>query len=117
MNEIKKRGAAFRNDAVAKVTGRAKYTDDLKFHNMLHAIPVYTDYVHARINKIDITKAKEQPGVVKIITAKDILGERVEVTPVFSGEVDGISYSEGVAYLNVGGVLIPFDKVKQITQE
>ncbi|HUT63905.1 MAG TPA: flagellar hook assembly protein FlgD [Anaerolineae bacterium] len=51
------------------------------------------------------------------ITAKDILGERVEISPVFSGVVDGISYRDGTAYLNVGGVLIPFDSIAYITEE
>ena len=37
----------WRNDAVAKVTGKAKFTDDLKFANVLHAAPAYSDYVHA----------------------------------------------------------------------
>ncbi|HOJ37027.1 MAG TPA: xanthine dehydrogenase family protein molybdopterin-binding subunit [Ignavibacteriales bacterium] len=63
-----------RNDAYAKVTGRAKFTDDLKFHNMLHAIPVYSDYVHAKILKIDTSRAEKQPGVVKVLTYKDVLG-------------------------------------------
>ena len=31
---------AWRNDAFAKVTGQARYTDDLKVHNKLHAVPV-----------------------------------------------------------------------------
>ena len=30
----------FRNDDVAKVTGRAKYADDYTFHGMIHAVPV-----------------------------------------------------------------------------
>lgn len=65
----------WRNDAVAKVTGCAKYTDDLKFHNMLHAVPVYSDFVHARIKKIEIDAAAKSPGVVRVITAKDVLGK------------------------------------------
>lgn len=64
----------FRNDAYSKVTGRAKYTDDLKFHNMLHAVPVYTDYVHANISNIDTSKAQNSLGVRKVITAKDVSG-------------------------------------------
>jgi hypothetical protein len=33
---------AWRNDAVEKVTGRAKFADDLVLPNMLHAVPVYS---------------------------------------------------------------------------
>lgn len=72
MTNIKSK--AWRNDGIAKVTGRAKYSDDLKFHDMLHAVPVYTDQVHAKILSIDTSKAEQAPGVVKVITAKDVPG-------------------------------------------
>lgn len=65
---------AWRNDAAAKVTGRAKYTDDLKYHNQLHAVPVYTDYVHARILKVNTVKATACPGVDRVLTARDVPG-------------------------------------------
>lgn len=64
----------WRNDGIAKVTGKAKYADDIKFYDMLHCVPVYTNEVHAEIIKIDITKAEKSRGVVKVITAKDIPG-------------------------------------------
>lgn len=66
---------AWRNDAVAKVSGSAKFTDDLKFYNMLHAVPVYTDFVHAKIKQIDTAVASKASGVVRIITANDIPGK------------------------------------------
>ena len=64
----------WRNDAVAKVTGKAKFTDDLKFANMLHAAPAYSDYVHARIVSIDTSAAEKVSGVVRVLTAKDVPG-------------------------------------------
>jgi CO/xanthine dehydrogenase Mo-binding subunit len=66
---------AWRHDAVAKVTGSAKYTDDLVFPNMVHAVPVYADYVHAKINAIDTSEAEKLPGVIRVITAKDVIGK------------------------------------------
>ncbi len=50
------------------------------------------------------------------IEAFDILNNRVEFTPVFSGVVDGISYKDGKAHLKVGGILIPFASVEQIVE-
>ncbi len=64
----------WRNDAYAKVTGKAKFTDDLKFANVLHAAPAYSDFVHARIVSIDTGAAEKLAGVVKVLTAKDIPG-------------------------------------------
>jgi len=65
---------AWRNDAYAKVTGKAKFTDDLKFVNVLHAAPVYSEFVHARINAIDTSTAARLPGVVRVVTARDVPG-------------------------------------------
>ncbi len=66
---------AFRNDGYAKVTGRACYTDDLKFHDMAHAVPVYTEYVHAENLRVDTSRALQSPGVLRVITAEDVPGK------------------------------------------
>lgn len=67
-------GKVFRNDALAKVTGRAKYTDDLKVSGMLHAVPVYGRRVRARIVRIHCDEARAVPGVVRVITYADVPG-------------------------------------------
>jgi len=64
----------FRNDNIAKVTGRAKYADDYTFHGMIHAVPVYTDSVHAEILSIDVSEAEALEGVRKVLTWKDVPG-------------------------------------------
>ena len=65
---------AWRNDAYAKVTGQTKYTDDLKFANLLHAVPVYCDHVHATLRAIDTKTAAASEGVVRVLTARDVPG-------------------------------------------
>lgn len=65
---------AYRNDAYAKVTGRAKYTNDIKMPFMLYAVPVYSEYVYAGIISIDTSEAENYPGVVKVITHRDVPG-------------------------------------------
>ena len=67
-------GKGWRNDAHAKVTGRTKYTDDLKFARLLHAAPVYSDFVHARILRVATEEAERAPGVVRVLTARDVPG-------------------------------------------
>ena len=66
---------AWRNDAEAKVTGRTRYTDDLKMPGLLHAVPVYSDHVHARLIGIDSRVAEKLPGVVLVITVRDVPGQ------------------------------------------
>ncbi len=64
----------WRNDAVSKVTGRSRFTDDIKVANLLHAVPAYSDFVHARILRVDTAEAEKLPGVVRILTARDVAG-------------------------------------------
>jgi len=65
----------WRNDGRAKVTGAARYADDLKAPGMLHAVPVYTEHVHARLVAVHTGEARRQPGVAAVITARDVPGE------------------------------------------
>lgn len=65
---------AFRNDAYEKVTGRARYADDFPFPGGVHCVPVYSDYVHARIVSISTENAEKMPGAVRVFTWKDVPG-------------------------------------------
>lgn len=74
MNQAESKNKAWRNDAFAKVTGQAKYCDDLKISYMAHAVPVYSDEVHAEIISVSCDEAKKAPGVLCVLTAKDVPG-------------------------------------------
>nr|MBC7245908.1 molybdopterin-dependent oxidoreductase [Chloroflexota bacterium] len=63
-----------RKDAWAKVTGTLKYADDLYVPGMLHARALRSAYPHARILAIDTSDAEKVPGVVTVLTAKDVPG-------------------------------------------
>jgi CO/xanthine dehydrogenase Mo-binding subunit len=54
-----------------KVTGRAQYLDDIDLPGMLHAKILRSPHAHARIIRIDTTKAVAFPGVKAVITAAD----------------------------------------------
>ena len=63
-----------RKDAVAKVTGKAKYTDDFFERDMLVGKVLRSPYAHAAIKRIDVGKARALPGVEAVITHKDLPG-------------------------------------------
>lgn len=54
-----------------KVTGEAKYTDDLPSAGLLHARLTVSPYAHARIIKIDINEALSIPGVKLVLTGEN----------------------------------------------
>jgi carbon-monoxide dehydrogenase large subunit len=54
------------------ITGKGKYTDDIKLVGMTHAHIVRSPYAHAKVNSIDTSAAKEHPGVVAVFVGSDI---------------------------------------------
>lgn len=60
-----------RIDEKDKVTGAAKYVDDINFGpNLLYAEIVESPYAHAKILSIDTSEAEKSPGVVRVVTGK-----------------------------------------------
>src|SRR5581483_8857445 len=65
-----------RPDAVAKVTGAAKYTDDFSFPDMLWGATLRPKYPHANILRIDTSNARALPGVHAVLTHEDVPGSK-----------------------------------------
>ena len=61
-----------RVDAFEKVTGRAKYTDDLADRNFYIAKVFRSTIANGVVKSIDISEAEKIPGVIKIITCFDV---------------------------------------------
>jgi carbon-monoxide dehydrogenase large subunit len=57
------------------ITGEGRYVDDVQLPRMCYAAILRSPYAHARIRHIDVSKALQTPGVVTVITGKDILGK------------------------------------------
>ena len=92
MNEplVRTRGgvhAAVRHDsAVGHVTGAARYLDDVPtVPGTLEASLVLSPHAHARICRIDLSRALAAPGVVAAVTAADIPGKN-DIAPIRSDE-------------------------------
>src|SRR6267143_4703147 len=66
-------GKPFRKvDARAKCTGQTKFADDIFLPRMLFCKILRTHHPHALIKNIDISKAVALPGVIAVITGKDL---------------------------------------------
>jgi len=57
------------------ITGEGRYVDDVQLPRMCYAAILRSPYAHARIRHIDASKASQTPGVITVITGKDILGK------------------------------------------
>src|SRR5438477_12157854 len=58
-------------DAAGKTTGAGKYTDDLCLPGMLVGKILHSPYPHARIKRIDTSRAERLDGIVAVVTGKD----------------------------------------------
>ncbi len=54
------------------ITGTGNYTDDMTLPGMVEAAMVRSPYAHARIKKIDTSKALAHPGVLAVITGQEM---------------------------------------------
>ncbi len=61
-----------RVDARGKVTGASPYSGDLSMPGMLHMKMLFAGRPHARVLRVDTSKADVAPGVVAVYTAKDV---------------------------------------------
>ncbi len=71
-NGLRVIGKPFRKvDAMSKVTGVTKFADDMMLPRMLHTKLLRSSVPHARIVKIDTSKAKALRGVKVVLTGED----------------------------------------------
>src|SRR4029077_16060886 len=61
-----------RVDALEKVTGRARYVTDLTFPGMAHAKVLRSPYAHARVRRVDVTRARTRAGVFAALAGADL---------------------------------------------
>ncbi len=68
-------GSMLRSDSVPKVTGEARYVEDMVMPGMLHGAVLRSPHHHARVISLNTEPATRVPGVVAVLTADDIPGE------------------------------------------
>jgi len=64
------------------VTGAGQYVEDVRIADLLHVAVFRSPFPHARLVSLDIEQAKRAPGVIEVLTGKDVEGlGNVEVAP------------------------------------
>jgi CO/xanthine dehydrogenase Mo-binding subunit len=69
-----------RIDGVGKVTGADKFAADYSLPGMVIARVLRSPHAHARITRLDVSRAEAYPGVVAVLTAADLEGVEREPT-------------------------------------
>jgi len=77
-----------RHDGVDKVTGRALYGADIQMAGLLHGRILRSPLAHARIRKIDASKALALPGVEAVVTSADLPDPGNKVAELGEGAIN-----------------------------
>jgi aldehyde oxidoreductase len=86
-----------RPTALAKVTGLADYGNDVALQmpeGVAHLAIVLADAHHATIVSIDTSEAEQMPGVIKVMTAKDVKGTNNLAGPLHVPRTKGKGFTE-----------------------
>jgi carbon-monoxide dehydrogenase large subunit len=59
------------------ITGKGRYVDDIKILGMTYAHFIRSPHAHAKLKSIDASAAKKMPGVVDVLTGKQIVDDKV----------------------------------------
>jgi len=97
------------DSAIAQVTGEARYIDDIpEIQGTRYAAPILSPVAHGKLHGLEIQGALAMPGVIRIITANDIVGDTMLAThladePIFAldhvahiGQVLGLVIADSV---------------------
>ncbi|MDE1931908.1 MAG: xanthine dehydrogenase family protein, partial [Alphaproteobacteria bacterium] len=63
-----------RPNAKRLLAGRGRYVDDVRLPRLAHVAFLRCPYAHARLVSLDVAAAARAPGVVRVVTAKDLAG-------------------------------------------
>ena len=70
-----------RREDLRLVTGNGSYTDDINLPGQAYAVMVRSPHAHARIRAIDIAPAMAAPGVLAVLTGRDLLADGLKPIP------------------------------------
>jgi CO/xanthine dehydrogenase Mo-binding subunit len=83
-----------RHDGADKVTGRAQYGADFQMTGLLYGYVLRSPHAHARIRRIDTSKAEKLPGVKAVVTAADFPQGPDRIVDLGEGDTP-LSYARG----------------------
>ncbi|MFL5096188.1 MAG: aerobic carbon-monoxide dehydrogenase large subunit [Xanthobacteraceae bacterium] len=82
------------------IQGKGNYVDDIKLAGMLYGDLVRSPHAHARIKKIDTSKAAALPGVVAVLTAEELKPVNLAWMPTLAGDVQMVLADGKVLFQN-----------------
>ncbi|MCS7051708.1 MAG: carbon monoxide dehydrogenase, partial [Thermomicrobium sp.] len=80
------------------IRGKGTYVDDVKLPGMLFMDIVRSPHAHARIKRIDVSKALAMPGVIDVITGEELAKANLAWMPTLMGDRQMVLPTDRVVY-------------------
>lgn len=87
-----------RKEDIRFVQGKGHYVDDIKLDGMLYMDIVRSPYAYAKIKSINIEKAMKIPGVVAVVTGKDLEKYNLHWMPTLMSDTQMVLPTDTVMY-------------------
>ncbi len=92
-------GEAYKRKEDARfIRGQGNYVDDVSLPGMLYGDIVRSPYGHALIKNVDISEALKVPGVLAVITGKDLDAAGLAWMPTLSADTEAVLALDRVMY-------------------
>jgi carbon-monoxide dehydrogenase large subunit len=103
------------------VTGNGQYTDDIHVDGQLHAAFLRSPHAHAVLRSIDISAAREAPGVVAVLIGQDYLDDGFQGVDHVPNPVDAVDATKKAFLTSLTGSIfnqfhipLPIDRVRYV---
>src|SRR2546423_12248607 len=84
-------GEAYKRKEDARfIRGQGNYVDDVQLPGMLYGDIVRSPYAHALIKSVDTSQALQVPGVLAVITGKDLEAAGLAWMPTLSADTEAV---------------------------
>src|SRR5260370_1631906 len=105
---------ARRKEDLRFVTGKGSYTADISLPGQVYAVMVRSPHAHARIRAVDIAPAIAAPGVLALLTGRDVLADGLRPIPhkIWSQHSAELMLRERAKTFTAPHYALPDDKVR-----
>ena len=87
-----------RKEDLRFIQGKGKYIEDFYLPNMVYGVFVRSPYAHAKIKSIDSEEALKVPGVLAVVTAKELAGANLAWMPTLAGDTQAVLAGDKVLF-------------------
>ncbi|HEY1609167.1 MAG TPA: xanthine dehydrogenase family protein molybdopterin-binding subunit [Paraburkholderia sp.] len=103
------------------VTGNGQYTDDLRLEGQLHAAFLRSPHAHAALRAVDVSAAREAPGVIAVLVGQDYLDDGYAGVDHIPTPIDAVDATKKAFLTSLTGQIfnqlhipLPIDRVRYV---